>query len=382
MRPLLLALTLVCLGCTIAAHGSASARDGVARSVWVAAEDAKLYVLVRGQQRRAPILIWLHGGPGGAERPLFRYFNSDLERDFVVAYWDQRGAGRSFDPDADPAQLTIRQHLDDLDRVVDYLQRTFQQQKVALVGHSWGSALGLLYVRDHPEKVAAFVGTGQVVSTVDAARAQLEFVAAEARQRNELGALQPLLEQLGPPPLNWEQDLALQRWVERYGGVFHQPPRRWEIVLKAIALGYVTPWEIYTIIRANKMSLAAMNGELGALDLRVAVRTVNVPLLLMLGRHDRVTDPALAQAYFAALAAPRKCLIWCEGSAHNMPFEEPDRFNTTVRDFLRSAATGSESPANCESTGQLTLKTAPTSALDTLDLPYPQRQVLRRALRP
>ncbi|MDR4467504.1 MAG: hypothetical protein MRJ68_04280 [Nitrospira sp.] len=60
-------------------------------------DGTKLYLLTIGEDRQAPILLWLHGGPGGAERPLFRYFNSELEKHFVVAYWDQRGAGRSFD---------------------------------------------------------------------------------------------------------------------------------------------------------------------------------------------------------------------------------------------------------------------------------------------
>ena len=82
----------------------------VSRSEYVRVQDAKLYLLVRGADVAAPVLLWLHGGPGGAERPLFRYFNSGLEKHFVVGYWDQRGAGRSFDRGADPARLTVAQH--------------------------------------------------------------------------------------------------------------------------------------------------------------------------------------------------------------------------------------------------------------------------------
>ena len=83
------------------------------------------------------MLLWLHGGPGGAERPLFRYFNSELENHFVVVYWDQRGAGRSFDPKADPHRLTIAQHVADLDAVVDHLRQSLSQDKIILMGHSW-----------------------------------------------------------------------------------------------------------------------------------------------------------------------------------------------------------------------------------------------------
>jgi hypothetical protein len=69
-------------------------------SEYISCDSAKLYLLVRGTDSTAPVLLWLHGGPGGAERPLFRYFNGELEKHFVVVYWDQRGAGRSFDPGA------------------------------------------------------------------------------------------------------------------------------------------------------------------------------------------------------------------------------------------------------------------------------------------
>src|SRR5262249_44096344 len=149
-------------------------------------EGAKLFMLTRGTDRRAPVLLWLHGGPGGPERPLFRYFNGDLENHFVVAYWDQRGAGRSFDPEADPHRLTISRHLADLDTVVEHLKRAHGQDKIVLVGHSWGSVLGLLYVQRHPEKVSAFIGVAQVVSWLRTQQGRYDFVAAEAaRQKDE-----------------------------------------------------------------------------------------------------------------------------------------------------------------------------------------------------
>jgi proline iminopeptidase len=112
---------------------------------------------MRGTNQAAPVLLWLHRGPGGAERPLFRYFNGKLEKHFLVAYWDQRGAGRSLDAKSNPQDLTIAQHIRDLDQVVDHLRRTLGQDKIVLMGHSWGAALGLLYVQAHPDKVSTLV---------------------------------------------------------------------------------------------------------------------------------------------------------------------------------------------------------------------------------
>src|SRR5262245_13292601 len=156
--------SILLVGCIVSSC-SASEASSIKRSEYVAVECARLYLLIRGVDRTAPVLLWLHGGPGGAERPLFRYFNGGLEKHFVVVYWDQRGAGRSFDPEADPRRLTIAQHLADLDAVVDHLRRRLGREKIVLIGHSWGTELGLLYARDHSDKVSAFIGVNQVVST-------------------------------------------------------------------------------------------------------------------------------------------------------------------------------------------------------------------------
>src|SRR5215471_16652156 len=115
-----LAIGILLLACMSLATGSCTkvGGDSVDDSRRIKVGNAELYVEIRGPNRSAPLLLWLHGGPGGPERPLFRYFNSGLERHFLVAYVDQRGAGRSFDRAADPARLTVAQHLEDLEAVI------------------------------------------------------------------------------------------------------------------------------------------------------------------------------------------------------------------------------------------------------------------------
>jgi pimeloyl-ACP methyl ester carboxylesterase len=174
-------IAVVILPSCVKAHASPS----VKRAEYYAANGTKLYLLIRGADRTAPVLLWLHGGPGGAERPLFRYFNGDLEKHFVVVYWDQRGAGRSFDAKADPHCLTIAQHLADLDVVVNNLRQSLGQDKVILVGHSWGAALGVLYAHAYPEKVSALIAVNPLVSMRESQQAQYDFVRAEVTRRHD-----------------------------------------------------------------------------------------------------------------------------------------------------------------------------------------------------
>jgi len=336
-RTLSLMLCALLAGCIVLRlSAKATVAASIKRSEHLTFDGTKMYLLTRGADRSAPVLLWLHGGPGGAERPLFRYFNSELENHFLVVYWDQRGAGRSFDPKADPHRLTIAQHVVDLDAVVDHLRQSFGQDKVILMGHSWGAALGLVYAHAHPDKVAAFIGVNPMVSMREGQQAEYDFVLAEASRCKDNGAL-ARLRKIGPPPYKEVgQVLAIEKLVQRYGGVFHKEPRRTWIMVRAISRGLVTPWEIPGLIHGNNVSLEAMNQELLALDLARSVPSTGVPVLFFLGRYDRHADGKLAATYFTTLLAPVKRLVWFEKSAHNVPFEEPRLFNATVVRELQS----------------------------------------------
>src|SRR6516162_4665403 len=164
-RTLSLMLCALFAGCIVLRlNAKATAAVSIKRSEHITLDGTKMYLLTRGADRSAPVLLWLHGGPGGAERPLFRYFNSELERHFTVVYWDQRGAGRSFDPKADRLGLTIARHLADLNAIIDHLRSTLRPAKVLLVGHSWGAALSIFYAGAHPHKVSAVFAANPLVS--------------------------------------------------------------------------------------------------------------------------------------------------------------------------------------------------------------------------
>jgi len=322
----------------LAVVGLADARAAeIDRSERLAVHGAQLYVLTRGDDASAPVVLWLHGGPGGAETPLFRLYDAELERHLVVTYWDQRGAGRSYDPDADPKQLTVARHLADLDAVVDHQRASLGREKLALIGHSWGGTLGLLYAQAHPEKVAAFIGVAPVVSELERQRAQRDFAAAEARARGDADA-QTELARIGEPPWSAQQELAAQTLVDRYGGYFHRRPSFTWAALRAMAYGYAAPWEIPGFIRANNLSLEAMNRELLALDLNASVPRIAVPVFFFLGRFDRQVDTRLAAAYLERLDASAKRVVWFEEAAHNVPFEEPEKFCAAVVEVLTPSA--------------------------------------------
>lgn len=299
---------------------------GIEQSLWL-----------RGRDVRNLPLVLLHGGPGASEGALFRRYNAALEDHFTVVYWDQRGAGRSFHDGIPPESMTIERFLADLDEVVDLARRRFGHERVVLLGHSWGTVLGALYTARHPEKVAAYVGVAQVVDMAEGARLSREFALAEATRRGDRAALEALAD-IAAPPRSVDERLALGRWVERLGGMFHAPLSTGKLIWSALQADEVGLADLVRFGRGNRFSLEALEGETVRLALPSRVPRFSVPVFFVLGRHDWHVPAVLAAAWFERLEAPCKRLAWFEGSGHDPPFEEPEAFNRLLVESVKAAA--------------------------------------------
>lgn len=290
------------------------ALNGSEQSVWI-----------RGADRRLPLLVLLHGGPGTSESALFRAYVPQLEQHFVVVYWEQRGTGRSWLPAAHPEALSTLQLLRDLDALVDGLTRRFAQHQVVLLAHSWGTVLGVMYARWRPERIRAYVGVAQVVEPVAAQRLEREFVLAQATARGDRSGVNEL-NVLEPPPLRVPSLLRQGALCERYGGVFHGPMRTHDLLLAAMRTDETSPLDLALFGLGNRFSLERLWPEYMSVDFFASARRLDVPVTIMLGRYDRHVASELAARWFALLQAPAKDLVWFEHSAHNPPFEEPQAF--------------------------------------------------------
>lgn len=95
--------------------------------------------------------------------PVARSFNADLEKDFLVVHWNQRGAGKSNPGDFDESTMTFQQFLEDGHELTEVLKERFDKQKIYLLGHSWGAQVGIKLAQAYPEDYYAYISVGQVV---------------------------------------------------------------------------------------------------------------------------------------------------------------------------------------------------------------------------
>jgi pimeloyl-ACP methyl ester carboxylesterase len=291
------------------------------------------WVMIRGESISNPVLILLHGGPGFPEMRLFRTFNAALEKSFTVVYWEQRGTGKSFNRRIPRSSMTVAQFVADLDELVDTVRKRFGKDKVAIYGHSWGSALGVLYAARFPEKVATYVGTGQIGDFPASELASYAFTLAEAERRNNGKALKEL-RAIGPPPHTTQKMMVQRKWLTRFVGIV-RGMSLWEFSRVILGRPESSLFDLPSIMRGMLFSTYAMWPEFSALNLLNAAPTLKMPVFFFIGRHDRVVAPECSAAYFETLTAPSKRLVWFEKSAHEPPVEEAAKFNTLMAELVR-----------------------------------------------
>ena len=298
----------------------------------VPVNGTRQWVLIRSENVANPVVLFVHGGPGTSQLTLMRKATKRLEKHFTVVNWDQRGAAKSFAAGRDETRMTMGQFVDDTIALASYLAKRFHTDRIVLVGHSWGSAIGILAVAKRPDLFSAYVGIGQVTRTVEGDLISYRWTLDQARRAADESSIRRLTE-IGPPPWtgrNWRSKFMTQRRIlGKHGGEYYGS--------KVGALGVVLRSLIvsreYTVIdrinffRGIVQSVDALYAELTRRDLFAEVPAVKVPVYFCLGRHDYEVPSVLSARYFDVLEAPRKQLVWFERSAHMPNTEEEGKFN-------------------------------------------------------
>ena len=298
------------------------------------------WIQIRGHDRSKPILLFLHGGPGFPQMP-FSHLNAELEKDFVVVQWDQRGAGKSYSRSIPAGSVRVAQFISDTRELAQMLLQRFNAPKCYLVAHSWGSLFGAITAARHPELFYAYISIGQVAGLPETQRVRYQFALDSAQQENNQAALVEL-NRIGRPPHEDFDDCAImEKWVNHYSSSEHQsiPPR------KFLRLAFASPaysWiDLLKIPLGVKFSFEQLWREIFYdYNLFEQAPRIEVPVFFLVGRHDWVVTTKMTHRYFDALDAPAgKQLVWFEESAHWPHFAEAEKYrDVLVSKVLTEAA--------------------------------------------
>lgn len=308
--------------------------NSISEKIWVNINDAEQGMFIKGEDVSNPVLLFLHGGPGMPQYFMFDKYETELEKHFIVCYWEQRGAGISYRSDMSGEDITVQQLVSDTAGVANYLRERFGQDKIYLMGHSWGSFIGIQSAAANPELYHAYIGISQISN-----RAKSEMIAYDymveryiengnTKRINELkkydihndaAALYGFANSALRDTTMHELGIGSMRDMNSViSGIFFP-------VMKC---GAYTPKEKINIWVAKSFlnNHTSLNQEMFDTDLSMTLTEVEVRVYFTAGSFDYTVNYEMQKEYFDRIEAPLKGFYTFENSAHSPPYEEPSRF--------------------------------------------------------
>ena len=301
----------------------------VNEQVLIDVEDTKLFAEIRGRDKSAPLVLYLHGGPGSPLGvPVFRAYGGHLLEDhFVVVYLHQRGIMKS--PRVPDSGHRVKNYVDDVHHVVEYLKREFPGRKLFLLGHSWGGVLAYLYLSDHQDAVDKLVTVSTPINVEATIYGRVEMMLRWARETGNEAAIQDLSPLKNKSPLDHAEDFkVLEEWSPRAHGGWARSLSREKI---DAVVDYEESFPVWLEEQKHIEELMLM--ELLQLDLSAEIEKIDVPLLCIVGKEDVDTPWYIVREEIKNYGGRVDLKIF--ENCHHMPFiDEEDLFAATVVRFL------------------------------------------------
>jgi pimeloyl-ACP methyl ester carboxylesterase len=302
---------------------------------------ADQWIMIRAHSADKPVLLYLSGGPGQSDLPYPRVLFDDLSRDFVVVGWDQRGTGKSY-PALDPVSgLTLEQAVLDTIELTDYLRERFDEDKIYLLGESWGSTLGVLAAQRRPDLYYAFIGSGQMVSQRETDRRLYQDVLALAERTGDT-QLAASMRAFGEPPyadIPYGNAFVMGQYDRLY--LPYTPPEAYITRGSAANLGFFGVLgseysfvEKFNVLRGLMDMFTIMYPQLQGIDFRRDVMQLDVPIYILDGQAELTSRRDLALEWFDVLNAPHKRIFSFENAAHAVAFEQFEAFHALMLDTV------------------------------------------------
>ncbi len=307
-------------------------------------------MFIKSKDINNPVLLFVHGGPGMPEYWLTQRYPTRLEDHFTVVWWEQRGAGLSYNPDISPETMTAEQFVSDTLEVTKYLRNRFGKEKIYLMGHSWGSYIGIQAAARAPELFHAYIGIGQISHQIESEQLAYEYALEYYRQSGDTNMVKKL--EAAPPtatvPLPANYDALRDAYMHGAGigttrdmnsvitGIFLP-----SLQFREYTLGEkINLWHGKIISRSPRFGLW---DKVQITDLTRQVTELEILVYLFHGKYDYTCAYPLAKEYFAKINAPVKGFYTFEQSAHSPMFEEPEK---TIQIMLEDVLAGTNNLAD------------------------------------
>lgn len=300
---------------------------------WVSINGVEMGMIIKTRNINNPLLLFVHGGPGMPEYWLNEKHPAGLEELFTVVWWDQRGAGLSYNSKIPVETMTTAQMVADTIAVTQYLRQRFRQEKIYLMAHSFGTYIGIQAAARAPELYHAYIGVAQSVnlalSEELAYQWLLDYYADDKKNREQLKKAPygtAAYERIRDRVMHEAGIGTTHKMYSVITGIFLAVMRHREYMLK----------EKFNIWQGKAFSKnTKLNEEFRQANLSDLVTLLDIPVLFFSGAYDYTVNHHLSEIYLEEIQAPETQFYLFEESAHSPIFEEPQTVLAILRDLIR-----------------------------------------------
>lgn len=296
--------------------------------------DSELEIMIRGNDKDNPVVIFVHGGPCCSEIPYVRKYQEELEKDFTIVHYDQRGSGKSYVFGEDYSEDTAVTHASDLIELTKYIESYLEKEKVIVVGHSFGTYIATLAVAQNPDIYQAYVGIGQMADSIEGELNNLYrcMEAAEvAGNEDDVSYLKNLEESIAEGEI-----ITPRNYVRKYGFAARQIDDNADYLYGFL---FGTEYNLLDAIRFYTASIKYQDNlivEATNNPITELVTEINVPVYFVMGKYDGMTSPESAKKYLDNITGEgTKEIVLFEESAHYPQFEEEQEFHEWMKDTFK-----------------------------------------------
>jgi pimeloyl-ACP methyl ester carboxylesterase len=236
--------------------------------------------------------------------------------------------------------LHIPRYVDDAIEIAEYVSKRYGKSKVILMAHSWGTVIAMHAVLKRPELFYAYVGIGQFINSRDNERISFQYGLDQAKAHGNTAAvkeMEAIAPYPGDQPITRERIIIARKWPQYYGGLSAYRDDSSYFFNAPLLSPEYTAADVCAVDQGSRFSLGRLLPEYVNIDFK-NVRSIPIPIVLFLGRHDYTTPAQPTADWLAQVSAPRKQAVWFERSSHMIPWEEPGKFLMSLVQSVRPLA--------------------------------------------
>jgi pimeloyl-ACP methyl ester carboxylesterase len=311
-------------------------------------------VLIQAENPTNPVLLFVHGGPcmpvpGVVSRGqdyAVSIATRELVKHFVVVFYDQRGNGKSFDKSTPAQSYRVEQFISDCNELIDVLRDRFQQEKILLAGHSWGTVIGLTVASRFPEKLHAYVGISQILNWSENDMLSYEWVKRKAEEANDQKTLDKLASLGRSPFLKAKQWTEFRRPLLKYNSMIYQsdtvkhPGMIGGLKLFVNSSQYSLKDIFNNFYHAYQLTYTqSLIEDFAKIELNF-LKKLDLPVFFLHGKQDVHVDGKPVEKFVEQLDAPfGKQMVWYQNSGHMFHPEDAKQIEQYIIETVKAKTT-------------------------------------------